>query len=141
MCHQSVGLIARAVEAAGISTVSLSSARSITAAVNPPRAVFLDYPLGQTAGRQGSKDEQDKVLGAALAALQSMTDAGAIRDIDLVWAANDDWKDNVMRVDTNQSNPANDDRSPRLPTPQYASLDDANAADPNCPSCVFFETN
>jgi hypothetical protein len=78
VCHQSVGLIARAVEAAGISTVSLSSARSITAAVNPPRAVFLDYPLGQTAGRQGSKDEQDKVLGAALAALQSMTDAGTI---------------------------------------------------------------
>ena len=40
-----------AVEAAGISTVSMSNARSITAAANPPRAVYLDYPLGQTAGR------------------------------------------------------------------------------------------
>ena len=51
MCHQTVGLIARQLEAAGIPTVSLTSARDITAAANPPRAVFVDYPLGHTSGR------------------------------------------------------------------------------------------
>ncbi|HCG69701.1 MAG TPA: glycine reductase, partial [Gammaproteobacteria bacterium] len=55
---QSVGLIARALEAAGIATICLSSARSITESVGAPRAVYLDYPLGQTAGRANNFAEQ-----------------------------------------------------------------------------------
>ena len=43
MCHQSVGLIARNAEAAGIPTLSMGSALDIMQAVNPPRAAFLDF--------------------------------------------------------------------------------------------------
>ena len=134
-----MGLIARAVEAAGISTVSMSSARSITAAANPPRAVYLDYPLGQTAGRADAPDEQDHVLAAAFSALETMTEPGSIEDLDLEWAADAGWKDHVMRVDPKSPGSANDDRTPRLDTPQYQAADDYNAVDPNCPSCVFFD--
>ena len=63
--------------------MSLSSARSITAAANPPRGVYLDYPLGQTAGRAGAPDEQDHVLAAAFIALETMTEPGSIEDLDL----------------------------------------------------------
>jgi D-proline reductase (dithiol) PrdB len=49
-CHQSVGLIARAIEALGIPTIALTSCRDITVKVRPPRACFLDYPLGNNAG-------------------------------------------------------------------------------------------
>ena len=46
-----MGLIARAIEAEGIPTLSVTSARDITRAVWPPRAAYLDYPLGHTSGR------------------------------------------------------------------------------------------
>ncbi len=125
-------------EAAGISTVSLSSARSITTAANPPRAVFLDYPLGQTAGRAHAPSEQDQVLQAAFTALQSMTKPGSVHDIGLQWSTDHDWKKHVMRVANNDPAKAQDDRTPRLPTPQYQHADDRDAVDANCPSCIFF---
>ena len=93
-----MGLIARTLEAAGITTVSLSSARSITAAANPPRAVFLDYPLGQTAGRAGNPEEQDFVMRSALNAVEKIDQPGAIETINLQWSDDDSWKDGVMRV-------------------------------------------
>ena len=62
MCHQSVGLIARAVEAAGIPTLSMTSAWSITASVNPPRAAFVDYPLGHTTGQPHDRADQLRIV-------------------------------------------------------------------------------
>lgn len=134
-----MGLIARTLEAAGISTVSLSSARSITAAANPPRAVFLDYPLGQTAGRAGDPDEQDLVMNSALNAVEGMTQPGAIEAIDLQWSNDDSWKDGVMRVKPDGDVTNLDDRSERYSTPQYQHPEDAIAIQADCKSCVFFE--
>ena len=68
MCHQTVGLIARQAEAAGIPTLSLSCARDITAAVNPPRATYLDWPLGHTSGRPHDGTGNTAVMRATLAA-------------------------------------------------------------------------
>ena len=133
-----MGLIARTLEAAGISTVSLSSARSITAAANPPRAVFLDYPLGQTAGRAGDPDEQDFVMNSALNAVEGMTQPGAIEAIDLQWSNDDSWKDGVMRVKPDGDVTNLDDRSERYSTPQYQHPEDAIALQADCKSCVFF---
>jgi hypothetical protein len=45
-CHQAIGLLARVFEREGITTVSVTGARDITARVRPPRAGWLDYPLG-----------------------------------------------------------------------------------------------
>ena len=134
-----MGLIARILEAAGISTVSLSSARSITAAANPPRAVFLDYPLGQTAGRAGDPDEQDFVMNSALNAVEGMTQPGAIEAIDLQWSNDDSWKEGVMRVKPDGDVTNLDDRSERYSTPQYQHPEDAIAIQADCKSCVFFE--
>ena len=134
-----MGLIARTLEASGISTVSLSSARTITAAANPPRAVFLDYPLGQTAGRAGDPNEQDLVMSSALNALETMTRPGAIATIDLDWSDDHRWKDTVMRVDPDGDLSNLDDRSERYSTPQYERMEDADAADSDCASCIFFD--
>ena len=46
--------------------MSLTSALSITASVNPPRAVFVDYPLGHTAGKPDDVESQDAIVRAAL---------------------------------------------------------------------------
>ena len=40
----------------------MSSAYSITRSVNPPRAVYLDFPLGRTAGKANDKPLQRKII-------------------------------------------------------------------------------
>jgi len=77
VCHQTVGLIARQLEAAGIATVSLTSARDITASANPPRAVFVDFPLGHTAGGVGQRELNRAIVSAALNTL-TQTEPGRI---------------------------------------------------------------
>ncbi len=115
----------------------MSSARSITQAVNPPRAIYLDYPLGQTAGREGDLGEQRYVMQRALLALQDMTVPGSITDLDLQWSEDDSWKDGVMQPKTADNPDAGDDRLARTPSPQYQFPEDERIADPDCPSCVF----
>ena len=61
-----MGLVARHVEAAGIPTLCMTSAQDITRAVNPPRAAFLDFPLGHTTGKPHEPDLQRRILVQAL---------------------------------------------------------------------------
>jgi len=139
VCHQSVGLIARAIERLGIRTVTLSSARSITEAVQPPRSVYLDYPLGRTAGRAHDKDEQMAIVKAALTASQEITVPGSIIDLPFSWQEDDTWKASVMRPTTNTNNSILDDRVERHATPQYQTTHDEQIAQDSCSSCIFLE--
>ena len=69
MCHQSVGLIQRAIEHRGIATVSLSLLREITEKVRPPRALFVPYPLGYPLGAPNDQALQTRIMLAAFALL------------------------------------------------------------------------
>jgi hypothetical protein len=89
VCHQSVGLIAREVEAAGIPTLCMTSAYDITQAVNPPRAVFLDYPLGHQTGKPDNPANQRAIVLAALNAFETISKPGTIVELPYVWDAND----------------------------------------------------
>lgn len=62
MCHQSVGLVQQAIEAAGIATVSLTLRPDITFGVRVPRAAFVRFPLGNPFGENGRRDHQRVVL-------------------------------------------------------------------------------
>ncbi len=66
MCHQSVGLIQRAIEYMGISTVSISLLREITEKVRPPRALLVPFPLGYPLGEPLYAALQTRVMRAAL---------------------------------------------------------------------------
>lgn len=61
-----MSLIAREVEAAGIPTIAMSVGRDITAQVRPPRAAYLHYPMGNTAGPPGKPELQEAIVKAAL---------------------------------------------------------------------------
>jgi hypothetical protein len=89
VCHQSVGLIAREVEAAGIPTLCMTSAYDITQAVNPPRAVFLNYPLGHQTGKPDDLANQRAIVLAALNAFETISKAGTIVELPYVWDPND----------------------------------------------------
>lgn len=59
-------MIARVLEAAGLSTTSISLVREHTAAVKPPRALFVPFPFGSAFGRPHDAAGQLRVLRAAL---------------------------------------------------------------------------
>ncbi len=112
VCHQTMSMIARAIEAAGTPTILMASALDIVRAVRPPRVAFLDFPLGHTAGKPGDKEGQYAILRAALACLDSMTEADAEERLPFRWSADDAWK----RAAYEQQE---DRRAPRDETPRY----------------------
>jgi hypothetical protein len=119
----------------------MSCALSITQAVNPPRAVFLDYPLGHTAGKPNDKSNQRRIMIDAIRALESIQAPGTIATLNNQWASDHSWKDTVMRprANTERKSQHEDDRVERYPDPQYQTEEDARLADPACPTCVFLD--
>jgi len=126
-----VGLIARHVEAAGISTLCMGSALDIIKAGNPPRAAFLDYPLGHTTGKPHQPELQREILVQALAGFTSMTVPGSVKMLPFYWSEEDEWKHTAMM--------GGDSRVPRNETPQYQTEEDRRRAEENnpeaCPVC------
>lgn len=59
-------MLARALEAEGIATTSISMVREHTEKVKPPRALFVPFPFGYALGRPDDPDLQHRVLRAAL---------------------------------------------------------------------------
>jgi len=121
--------------------LSLSSAYSITRSVRPPRAVFLDFPLGHTAGKPGEPELNRDILADALAAFETIDQPGMIVTLPYVWSDDDGWKGRALR-ETSASAPQ-DGRNARTATPQYQCEDDAVAAAeaPACASCVWLESS
>jgi hypothetical protein len=71
MCHQTVGLIAGALERRGIATTSVTVLREITEKVRTPRALAVPYALGYPLGKPGDQDLQTRILRAAFALLDT----------------------------------------------------------------------
>jgi len=122
-----VGLIARRLEAAGISTLCMTSALDITRSVNPPRAAFLDYPLGHTTGKADDRSLQRAILVEALDAFTSLSVPGSVKMLPFRWSEDEQWKRSALA--------GGDDRQPRYDTPQYQSEDDRRRAEA-CAVCV-----
>jgi hypothetical protein len=80
MCHQSVGLIQSIIEAAGIATVSITMLSEVTRKVDPPRALFVDAPLGYPCGPPHAPDEQRRIVRSALGLATRPARAGWIAD-------------------------------------------------------------
>jgi hypothetical protein len=110
VCHQSVGLIARHAEGNGISTVCLSSALDITQSVNPPRAAFLDFPLGHTSGKANEPELQFSIARDALTALEEMKTPGSIKILPYRWNEEESWRNQELFSDS---------RLPRTLEPQF----------------------
>ena len=79
MCNQSVGLIQRAVEAIGISTVSITLDENITKRVKPPRALAVPYRFGYPLGEPNNRELQHAIIAEALALLTDGTSPPILR--------------------------------------------------------------
>ena len=92
VCHQSVSLAARMLEANGIATVVMGCAKDIVEHVGVPRLLFSDFPLGNAAGRPNDPGSQAATLELALAVLERAPAARTTVQSPLVWSSNPDWK-------------------------------------------------
>lgn len=72
-------------EAAGLTTVSISLVREITAQVRPPRALFVRWPFGHPLGEPFAAAQQRRMLRDMLRALESMREPGSILDLGYRW--------------------------------------------------------
>ncbi len=92
MCHQTVSLVARHLEAHGIATVIMGCARDIVEHCGVPRFLFSDFPLGNSAGRPFDVDSQVQTLELALRVLESAPAARTTVQSPLRWSEDASWK-------------------------------------------------
>ena len=67
----------------------MTSAMDITRAVNPPRAVFVNFPLGHQTGKPNDPALQRAIVRDALRAFETISRPGEIVELPYVWDAND----------------------------------------------------
>lgn len=67
----------------------MTSALDITQAVKPPRAVFVNFPLGHQTGRPDDADIQRRIVRDAMRAFETIARAGEIVELPYVWDPND----------------------------------------------------
>ena len=92
VCHQSLSLVARALEAAGIATVLMACAKDIPEHCGVPRMLFSDFPLGNAAGKPHDPDSQRQTLELALRVLESAPCARTTVQSPQHWSDSHDWK-------------------------------------------------
>ena len=100
VCHQTVALVARLLEVAGIASVVMGCARDIVELVGVPRMLFSDFPLGNAAGRPNDLGSQDATLALALDTLEAATTPRTIWTSPQRWREDSaDWKLDYCNID------------------------------------------
>lgn len=79
LCHQSVALTARALEAAGIPTMTIGVLKHVFESVRPPRAAIYAGELGSVAGRPNWPEHQRRVLDESLRLIEPFDQPGIRR--------------------------------------------------------------
>src|ERR1700723_979253 len=92
VCHQTSSLVARHLEANGISTVVLGCAKDIVEHAAVPRFLFSDFPLGNSAGKPHDVGSQALTLEFALRLLETASGARTTMQSPLRWSADASWK-------------------------------------------------
>ncbi|MFN0030263.1 MAG: glycine reductase [Acidimicrobiales bacterium] len=98
VCHQSVALTARFLEASGVATVVVGSARDIIEEIGVPRFLFVDFPLGYPMGRPGQPDQQRQICAQALDLLEGAWAPRTTVQASAEWG-DDQWRVEYMKVD------------------------------------------
>jgi D-proline reductase (dithiol) PrdB len=76
LCHQSVGLVARAAELAAIPTMTLAVVKDIVESVRPPRVALYDGELGSVSGKPNFPEHQRRILDESLRLIEPMDQPG-----------------------------------------------------------------
>ena len=99
VCHQTLSLVARYLEANGIPTVMMICAKDIVEHCGVPRALFSDFPLGNAAGRPHDPKSQAETLELALRVLESAPAARTTVQSPQRWSDSYEWKLDYCNVE------------------------------------------
>lgn len=105
VCHQSLCLVARHLDARGIATVMMICAQDIVEHCGVPRALCSDFPLGNAAGRPHDTQSQAETLELALRVLESASGPRTMVRSPQRWSESSAWKldySNVERVSADE---------------------------------------
>lgn len=92
VCHQTVSLVARHLEANGIPTVVMGCAKDIVEHAAVPRFLFSDFPLGNSAGKPHDPQSQAFTLEMALRVLETASGPQTTVQSPLRWSTDAAWK-------------------------------------------------
>ena len=93
-----MSLVARHLEANGIPTVLIGSARDIVEQCGVPRFVFTDFPLGNPCGKPNDGAMQKEIVGIALDLLETARQARTTVQTPFKWDATDEWRTSYMQI-------------------------------------------
>ena len=99
MCHQTVSLVARHLEANGLPTVIMGCAKDIVEHCGVPRFLFSDFPLGNSSGRPFDAESQGFTLELALRVLETAPAARTTVQSPLRWRDDASWKRDFSNLD------------------------------------------
>ena len=95
-----MSLVARHLEANGLSTVVMGSARDIVEECGVARFVFTDFPLGNPCGKPWDTGMQSSIVGIALDLLERAWMPRTTIQTPYHWDG-DEWREAFMLVDDN----------------------------------------
>jgi glycine/betaine/sarcosine/D-proline reductase family selenoprotein B len=101
VCHQTISLSARHLEANGIPTVVMGCAKDIVEHAGVPRFLFNDFPLGNSAGKPHDPEAQAATLEQALRVLETAPGPRTTVQNRLRWSDSAEWKldySNIARL-------------------------------------------
>jgi len=91
-----VGLLAREIEACGVTTVALALVHELAIAVKAPRMLFLHWPFGHALGEPGNRLQQLTILHDAFSMACAAPRPGLVVNLPYQWRREqykpiDDW--------------------------------------------------
>jgi hypothetical protein len=92
-----VGLLAREIEAAGVTTSALALVKEVAIAAHAPRFLYLHWPFGHALGEPGNVAQQRTVLHDLLTMATSAPRPGLVVELPYRWRREQyqsaiDWK-------------------------------------------------
>jgi D-proline reductase (dithiol) PrdB len=99
VCHQTMSLTSRHLEAAGIPTVIMGCARDIVEQSGVARFLFSDFPLGNACGKPFDPEGQLAAVGLALDVLESAVAPRTTVQNPQRWADSAAWKRDFYKLD------------------------------------------
>lgn len=94
-----MSLVARHLEANGIPTVIVGSARDIVEHCGVPRFLFTDFPLGNPAGHPYDAAMQRAIVAQALGLLETAAAPRTSATASFTWRDDPGWRDRYGHID------------------------------------------
>ena len=98
VCHQTISLVARHLEANGISTVVMGCAKDIVEHAAVPRFLFSDFPLGNSAGKPHDPASRPSRWSLRYACWNRAPAPQTTVQSPLRWSADASWKRDYNNV-------------------------------------------